>query len=119
MLDVSAVKDILLDTVETIRAYRGKTIPMIFTVSPVGLGRTYREGISRADANQQSKDTLRLAAKGIVSQEDGIYYYDSYEVIVSDPNPFRKDGRHPRNELIHAATERFMRETGLRQKGNT
>jgi hypothetical protein len=81
-----------------------------FTVSPVPLQRTYREGIDVAVANSESKSTLRAAVAEVCREDARIHYFPSYEIVTAlGARAFLKDGRHVRPEVVARALDWFLR----------
>lgn len=112
VLTEKQVKQTLRRIVSVIRKHRGPEIPIIFTVSPVRMVKTFRQGIPTWQANKQSKNRLRIAAKAIC-QETGALYYPSYEMVTSAPDPYFADKIHVRQDLVQEVVDKFLRDTGI------
>lgn len=105
---VSENKDNLVRIVEIIKAScPGSKI--IFTLSPVPLMATFRP-MPCLVANAVSKGTLRCALDEMLREAcfDDVYYYPSYEFVLSSlDNPYQDDNRHPRDEIVAILMETF------------
>lgn len=78
------------------------------TVSPVGLGRTFRD-VDIAVANMESKSTLRAVAAALCAELPHLSYVPSYELCIYDwERAFREDGRHIRPEKVRQIMDLFM-----------
>jgi hypothetical protein len=78
------------------------------TVSPVGLGRTFRD-VDIAVANMESKSTLRAVAAALCAEHPTLSYVPSYELCIYDwERAFREDGRHVRPEKVRQIMDLFM-----------
>lgn len=72
---------------------------VIFTVSPVPLGQTFRN-LDVTIANEESKSILRVAASEIIKEFDNAYYFPAYEFCKYSSNVYEKDGRHIKPEIV-------------------
>ena len=79
---------------------------VIFTVSPVPLGATFRN-MDVVIANEESKSILRVAAAQIVKDYKNAYYFPAYELCKYSQNVFKEDGRHVKPEMIDKIVELF------------
>ena len=110
-LDVATVLDIREDVVLGMEAAQSvnPNLKFVLTVSPVPLRATFRTDCDVFTANLDSKNRLRIAARGIT--DSMVDYFPSYEMAMADPNPFRSDNRHIRPELIAYIMRRWTDET--------
>jgi hypothetical protein len=79
-------------------------IKFVFTVSPV---RHLRDGFHE---NQLSKSSLLLGIQEIVEQNEDVYYFPSYEIMLDELRDYRfyaADKIHPSEEAIHYIWKRF------------
>ncbi len=82
--------------------------PVIFTVSPVPLQRTFRK-MPFEEANKQSKESLRTAVEMLLFDKlPNVYYYDSYEYALSLNDIYKEDGRHVKDEIVEKIVNRFL-----------
>ena len=85
------------------------SVPIVFSVSPVPLERTFRDNSNVFEANLRSKSTLLLAVRDVVDKCENTYYFPSYEIVTSlgaqafDPS----DLRHVRQELVIRSSTSF------------
>jgi hypothetical protein len=84
---------------------------IIFTVSPVPLGRTFTDN-DIIVANVQSKCTLRTAVGELIKQyKENVFYWPAFEYSLSK-NIFQKDGRHVQtyevNNIVKSFIESFI-----------
>lgn len=79
-------------------------IKIILTLSPV---RHLKDGFTE---NQLSKSILMLAIQEIINEEDGIFYFPSYEIMLDGLRDYRFYGRdlvHPNDIAIDYIWENF------------
>ena len=82
---------------------------IVFTVSPVALGRTFTD-TDVVIANTESKCLLRTAAAQVVREEEDVFYFNSFEIA----NALGRDtykpetGRHVKEDVVFAITRTFM-----------
>ncbi len=79
---------------------------IVISVSPIPLGRTFRP-TEVSVANTESKSILRLVAGCVESEQENVTYFPSYEMCLTDPNTFKKDGRHVKVEKADQIMELF------------
>lgn len=79
--------------------------PIVFTVSPVFLARTF-SGRSIAEAAIYGKSVLRAAVEEVLSDRDMIYYFPSYEHVLMHGG-HEQDGRHVRSDCVQRIVEAF------------
>lgn len=80
--------------------------PIVITVSPVGLLRTFTDN-DVVVANNYSKSVLRAVAGAIDAAYDHVTYWPSYELaLVSDV--FKEDGRHVERHAVDHIVDRFI-----------
>ncbi len=81
---------------------------IVFTVSPVALGRTFTKN-DVVTANTESKSLLRTAAGQVVREEENVFYFPSFEIANSlGEATFKESGRHVKEDVVFAITEVFM-----------
>ena len=106
----------IFNIVNTIRLVLKSDAPIIFSLSPVPLGRTYR-GIDISMANCISKSTLRLAINDVVSDYSvkGVYYLPSYEIVTYiGRKAYTADTRHILPEVVERIVNLFMERSGAK-----
>lgn len=85
--------------------------PIIFTVSPIPLERTFRK-IPLEQANSESKQNLLDAVQMLLFDKmDNVYYYDSYEYATElnkKENIYKEDKRHVKEEVVENIVNRFL-----------
>lgn len=72
---------------------------IVITVSPVPLGRTFRN-LEVFAANVESKSILRAVAGQVSSEFENVHYFPSYEMAMFDRNSYREDGRHIQEQKV-------------------
>jgi hypothetical protein len=80
---------------------------VVLTVSPVALGRTFRD-VDVYVANMESKSLLRAVAGQIAREYPNVVYFPSYEMATLDPHTFEEDGRHVRPEKVDEIVSAFV-----------
>jgi len=107
-LEFNDVLQCLTSIVESIRIHNNA--PIIFTVSPVPLMRTFRKNMNVFEANMTSKSTLHAAVKEFVNSRHDILYFPSYEMASSIGYAFfeERDYRHPKKEMVELITNSFL-----------
>jgi hypothetical protein len=93
--------------------FRGEQIPIILTVSPVPLERTF----SSQDifiANNEGKSKLRAAVSEVERQRDNVLYWPAFDIVqgIGDA-AFQSDGRHVKGEVVEAITRSFVKASGI------
>lgn len=84
---------------------------IIFTVSPIPLMATFRP-ISCMTANSVSKSILRSAVDEMLreSNDERISYFPSFEIVKDFfVDPFERDNRHPKPEIVDFIMKTFER----------
>ncbi|MCL2649692.1 MAG: GSCFA domain-containing protein [Candidatus Azobacteroides sp.] len=79
-------------------------LKIVFTVSPI---RHWKDG---AHENQLSKSTLLLAIDELIKQNNGCYYFPSYEIMMDDLRDYRfyaDDMLHPSDLAVDYIWEKF------------
>lgn len=100
----------LKELVETLRTQGNK--PVFFTVSPIPLAMTRRK-ISVVTANTWAKSMLRAAVGEVCDNAQGVYYFPSYEAVMSEPGAFRDDdGRHVKRHKVDEIVDTFIEAYG-------
>ena len=80
-------------------------IKIIFSVSPI---RHLRDGLVQ---NQQSKATLILAVHKIIGQDQNLFYFPAYEILLDDLRDYRfyeANLTHPNQQAIDYIWEKFQ-----------
>jgi hypothetical protein len=104
----------LAEIAEILKAHGKPGQKKVVTVSPVPLGRTFTSD-DIVVANATSKSTLRTAAMRLVSQNDDIDYFPSYEAVMhSDPNlSWQRDRRHVSDVVVGRIIQTFLLRYGV------
>ncbi|MCE9538863.1 MAG: GSCFA domain-containing protein [Bacteroidetes bacterium] len=104
MLTVNEIIDdykILIQQLKTLN----NNLKIIFTISPV---RHIREGIIE---NNRSKARLIEAVHELVKQNDNLFYFPAYELVIDDLRDYRfynSDLVHPNEQAINYVFEKLM-----------
>jgi hypothetical protein len=98
-------RDNLVRTVETILAAKPDAT-IVFTVSPVPLGRTFTD-LDVVVANLESKCMLRTAAGDVARRFDTVDYFPSFEICWATGDVYEADGRHVRREVVEQIMQLF------------
>ena len=95
----------LQEMLDILRSFNPK-IQLIVTLSPIPLHATFlHEDYHVVEANAHSKAVLRIAAQQFVEQNEGVYYFPSYELVSSGgPASWQPDQRH----VTTATVDRIM-----------
>lgn len=94
--------------VRLIRAAK-PTAPIVLTVSPVGLERTF-SGNDIFVANMESKSILRAVLGQVAREDPSVTYFPAYELVVSSGmTAFKPDGRHVKREVVHGIMSAFAK----------
>jgi len=80
--------------------------PIIVTVSPVGLLRTFTDD-DVVVANSYSKSVLRAVAGALSSEYSHVSYWPSYELAMA-ADVFKEDGRHVQREAVDHIVDTFL-----------
>ncbi len=103
----------LLQVVELVRSVT-PSAPIVFTLSPVALKATFREG-SCVTADCVSKSTLRVAVDRVLARGiGGVYYWPAFEVFrwIGPSLPYsvfgRPDSRHANMDVVAEVLEAFI-----------
>ena len=103
-----------LETIERLRARHVPDMKIIFTVSPVRLGATFRP-VSALTANSASKAIVRAALDEFLRnhQEDvgrRLFYFPSYELVTNYfIDPYEHDNRHVSATVAAGIISYFVR----------
>ena len=81
--------------------------PVILTVSPVPLTRTFT-GNDIVVANMESKSILRAVAARVAKENINVTYWPSYEIALAH-DLFEDDGRHVRRAGIDLIVDQFIK----------
>ncbi len=90
ILSVDEITSLWKDLIEKLREFNSK-INIVFTLSPV---RHWKDG---AHGNQISKSILLLAIDSLMSQDNRLNYFPSYELMIDD----LRDYRFYKDDLLH------------------
>ena len=88
------------------RGLQRRSSPIVLTVSPVGLGRTYT-GKDVVVATVEAKSILRAVTAEICREFENVSYWPSYELATRD-DIFREDGRHVRQDSVALIVDSFI-----------
>lgn len=80
---------------------------IVFTVSPVPLGRTFTDNDVYV-ANMESKSLLRTAAAQVCRRHNHVHYFQSYDICNAIKNPFIEDGRHVQPDVVKMIVNGFI-----------
>lgn len=103
MMSPESVSDCFQKMIYNVRA-QFPEIKFVFTVSPV---RHLRDGFHE---NQLSKSSLLLGIQEVVEQNEEVYYFPSYEIMLDELRDYRfyaSDKIHPSDEAIQYIWKRF------------
>ena len=81
--------------------------PVILTVSPVPLNRTFTSN-DIVVANMESKSILRAVAARVAKEKKNVTYWPSYEIALAR-DLFEDDGRHVRRAGIDLIVDQFIK----------
>ena len=94
-------------------SHRNQQIPIVLTVSPVPLERTFSSN-DIFIANNEGKSKLRAAVSEVASQRQNVFYFPAFDIIQAIGNDaFKPDGRHIKEEVIEAITASFTKAAGV------
>lgn len=83
---------------------------LIVSLSPVPLMATFRKDQNVITANTHSKAVLHVAANEFVSQNEGVFYFPSYEYVMHcAPNAWKPDERHVTKDTVASIMQMFKR----------
>lgn len=111
LLSVSEIVNQYETTIQLLKEYN-PSLQVLFTISPV---RHWKDGVVE---NNQSKATLHLAIKELVTINDKVDYFPSYEILLDELRDYRfykDDLLHPNQLAVDYIYERFN-ETFYSQK---
>jgi hypothetical protein len=103
MMQAAEVSACFQSMIDHVRA-QFPDIKFVFTVSPV---RHLRDGFHE---NQLSKSSLLLGIQDVVEQNNDVYYFPSYEIMLDELRDYRfyaPDKIHPTEEAIQYIWKRF------------
>ena len=104
-------EDILKDLKEIILFLKKINInnKIIFSVSPVPLQLTFSKN-DIFSANIYSKSILRSAVENVISTDEGVFYFPSYELALNIGSDFfqARDLRHAKKELVSQFMDIFL-----------
>jgi len=88
-------------------------LKIVFSVSPIPLQATFRP-VSAVTASSVSKALIRAALDEALRERwnsvgETLFYFPSYEIVGSLPEPFGDDGRHVREEVVADVIHAFTR----------
>ncbi|NDW10541.1 GSCFA domain-containing protein [Dysgonomonas sp. 520] len=102
-VDLNEIVTVWNGLIESLRKVNPK-IRLVFTVSPI---RHWSDG---AHDNQLSKAILLLAIDQLMKENDDVYYFPSYELVLDDLRDYRfyaEDMLHPNDLAISYIWEKF------------
>jgi hypothetical protein len=103
LLEASEVTMQLQNLIDDVKAFN-PTIKIIFTISPV---RHLRDGFIE---NNRSKANLIQAVHSMVNDDNAVYYFPAYELIIDDLRDYRffaEDMVHPNYAATNYVWEKF------------
>jgi hypothetical protein len=103
MLDPDEIISTYTKTIAALKQFN-HNLNIIFTISPV---RHLRDGFVE---NNRSKSVLIHAVDKLISQQDHLYYFPSYELVVDDLRDYRfyaEDMVHPNYQATRYVWEKF------------
>ena len=103
MLSVEEVRDNLAKGLSGILEVNPKIIILI-TISPV------RHGKNHFHENNLSKATLLLAAESIIAENENVFYFPAYEIVMDELRDYRfyaEDMLHPSKTAANYVWEKF------------
>jgi len=100
--------DNLRTVVQLIRKHKGNDIPIIMSVSPVPLARTFTEN-DVVTTNGEGKAILRAAIGQITREFDNVTYIPSYEVVtLQGMDAYDSDLRHVKEGVVQEIMDGFF-----------
>lgn len=109
-MDFAETTQAIRRLVDTLRSLGNK--PIFLTVSPIPLAMT-RKKMSVVTANTWAKSMIRAAVDEVCDASKGVYYFASYEAVLSDPGAFRNDdGRHVNRHKVKQIVDTFIEAYG-------
>lgn len=94
--------------VQLIRKHKGDNIPIIMSVSPVPLARTFSDN-DVVTTNGEGKAILRAAIGQVAREFDNVIYVPSYEVVtLQGTEAYDTDLRHVKEEVVQEIMEGFF-----------
>jgi hypothetical protein len=109
-LSVAETKTAILKIVQLIRWQKGKSVPIVFTLSPIPL-KTTGANYDPLIANVRSKAILGAAMHEVLDEDNSIAYFPAYEMFHGAPfidDLWQDDLRHPTTNAISFACNRFI-----------
>ncbi|MFQ2221632.1 GSCFA domain-containing protein [Aeromonas enteropelogenes] len=109
-LSVAETKVVILEIIQLIRRKKGKSVPIVFTLSPIPL-KTTGAKYDPLIANVRSKAILGSAMHEVLDEDDSIAYFPAYEMFHGAPfidDLWQDDLRHPTSDAISFACNRFI-----------
>ncbi len=83
------------------------TKQIIITTSPIPLDRTFRS-IDIAVANCESKSILRAVCGQLEREFENVFYFPSYELVMTDSSSWEEDGRHVSSKKVREIMTDFI-----------
>ena len=113
-LTVTDCKAVIEDIVALVRRHSKPEQKLLFTVSPVPMGRTFTTD-DVIVANTTSKTTLRVAVLEVITEKDGIDYFPSFEgAMNSQPDlVWQSDRLHVSDFIVGQLINTFLVRYGL------
>jgi hypothetical protein len=95
--------------VDLIRS-RKPAAPIVLTVSPVALERTFQEGCDIVTVNTESKSILRAVLGQVSRERENVIYLPSFEFVTSlgYERAYELDRRHVRRPVVDEIIDRFF-----------
>lgn len=83
------------------------TKQIIITTSPIPLDRTFRD-MDIAVANCESKSILRAVCGQLEREFENVFYFPSYELVMTDSASWEEDGRHVSSAKVREIMSSFI-----------
>lgn len=95
--------------VEMINLHKGRDTPIVITVSPVPLAKTWSTN-DIYSSNTRSKSTLRAVAGEVADSFDNVTYFPSFEIVTAiGREAFKEDGRHVNPNVVAIIMDAFLK----------
>ncbi len=96
------------EIVNIVRKHKGNA-PIIMSVSPVPLARTFQDDIDIVSVSCEGKSILRAVLGQITREMSDVYYLPSYEFVMARGTAnFQVDQRHVRREVVDNIVQSFV-----------
>jgi GSCFA family len=101
--------DNVLATIDLVRSRKPKA-PIVLTVSPVALERTFQEGCDIVTVNTESKSILRAVLGQVSRERENIIYLPSFEFVTASgyERAYEPDRRHVLQPVVGEIIDQFF-----------